>query len=47
MKVSKNVSIDLEMLNRVLAVQPKFSRAVSEALEKWLEQNPKKEEGEA
>ena len=37
MKVSKNVSIDLELLNRVRTKEESFSRAVAEALEIWLE----------
>ena len=36
MKVSKNVSIDLELLNKVVTKEKSFSRAVTEALELWL-----------
>ena len=36
MKVSKNVSIDLGLLNQVLARERSFSRAVTEAVEIWL-----------
>ena len=43
MKVSKTVSIELELLQRVLDENPSFSSAVTEALENWL--NFKKETG--
>lgn len=36
MKVSKNVSIDIELLNRVIRKERSFSKAVAEALELWL-----------
>ena len=36
MKVSKTVSIELELLQRVLEVNPNFSKAVNEALESWI-----------
>ena len=48
MKVSKNVSIDVALLNKVIArlggEYGEFSKVVAEALEKWLEQKTKKEE---
>jgi len=37
MKVSKTVSIDLELLQTVLDREKDFSKAVEEALEMWLE----------
>lgn len=36
MKVSKNVSIDIELLNKVIRKERRFSKAVAEALERWL-----------
>ena len=36
MKVSKNVSIDIELLNKVVRKERSFSKAVAEALELWL-----------
>ena len=36
MKVSKTVSIDLELLRSVLSEEKNFSAAVTEALEMWL-----------
>jgi post-segregation antitoxin (ccd killing protein) len=36
MKVSKTVSIDLELLRTVLSKEKNFSAAVTEALEMWL-----------
>ena len=36
MKVSKTVSIDLELLLKVLKVEKNFSKVVSEALTLWL-----------
>jgi len=36
MKVSKTVSIDLELLRLVLNTEENFSKAVTEALEMWL-----------
>jgi len=36
MKVSKTVSIDLELLRSVLNKEGNFSKAVTEALEMWL-----------
>ena len=41
MKVSKTVSIDIDLLQRVIDENPNFSSAVTEALENWL--NFKKE----
>ena len=41
MKVSKNVSIDIELLNKVRAKENKFSKAVSEALDLWINIDPK------
>jgi len=37
MKVSKTVSIDLELLQTVLDREKDFSKAVEDALEMWLE----------
>jgi len=36
MKVSKTVSINLELLQMVLKVDENFSKVVTEALEMWL-----------
>lgn len=36
MKVSKTVSIELELLQMVLKVNKNFSKVVTEALEMWL-----------
>lgn len=36
MKVSKNVSIELGLLVKVLKIERHFSKAVTEALEDWL-----------
>lgn len=41
MKVSKTVSIEIDLLNRVIEENPNFSSVVTEALENWL--NFKKE----
>ena len=43
MKVSKTVSVDLELLLRVLKMEKNFSKAVSEALVIWLERIEDKE----
>jgi len=37
MKVAKTVSVDLELLLKVLRVESNFSKAVSDALTLWLE----------
>ncbi len=36
MKVSKTVSIDLELLQMVLKIDENFSKVVTDALEMWL-----------
>ena len=36
MKVSKTISIDLELLQKVIEKEKNLSEAVSEALEMWL-----------
>ncbi len=43
MKVSKNVSIDLGLLNEVVSKERSFSKAVAEALELWLEKKRSKQ----
>jgi hypothetical protein len=45
MKVSKTVSIDLNLLQRVLEENPNFSKAVTEALENWLNFKQETERG--
>ena len=45
MKVSKTVSIELELLQQVLEKNPKFSEVVTLALESWLAIQQQTEEG--
>ena len=41
MKVSKNASIDIELLNKMLKKEKRFSKAVTEAVELWLSEKEK------
>ena len=45
MKVSKTVSIDLDLLQQVLDINPKFSEVVTLALENWLISRQQSDEG--
>ena len=45
MKVSKTVSIEMDLLQKVLEKNPKFSKVVTLALESWLEQQKQSEDG--
>jgi hypothetical protein len=47
MKVSKTVSIDLELLQKVIELNPNFSKAVTEALHNWLIFNEETQNGNA